>query len=75
MAAWILSGIAPRFNAIFQIIIILTMNIIEFLVVPDLLLWGRLNLAFAFMLAFTLYYQEFILHKTITKPANHVLQP
>lgn len=43
MAAWIVSGIRPRLCAITQITVVAIMNFIEFLVVPDLLLFGRIN--------------------------------
>ncbi len=49
MAIWILSGIKSRLNAITQIIVIGLMNILEYIMVPELLLWGRMNLIFAFM--------------------------
>ncbi len=39
MAIWIVSRIKTKFNALTQIGIIATMNILEFLLVPDLLLW------------------------------------
>ncbi|MEP7076809.1 MAG: DoxX-like family protein [Acidobacteriota bacterium] len=61
MAAWILSGIVPRINAVTQIVIIAIMNIFEFFLVRDLLLWGRLNAVFAFMLILLIYYKEFCL--------------
>ena len=41
MAIWILSNFKARLNAISQIIIIAIMNILEFILVPDLLLWGK----------------------------------
>lgn len=44
MAIWILSGFKSKFNAIAQIIIVATMNILEFILVTDLLLWGKLVL-------------------------------
>ena len=47
MALWIVSGIKPRLNAIAQMVIVATMNILEFMLVPDLLLWGKLNSVFA----------------------------
>jgi len=50
MAIWIVSGIMSRTNAIVQIIVIASMNAIEFFVAPDLLLWGKLNALFAFCL-------------------------
>src|ERR1700748_3385781 len=43
MACWILSGIKSRLNAIVQIVVIATMNTLEFFLVPDLLLWGKFN--------------------------------
>ena len=48
MAIWFLSGIKSRLNTIAQIVIVATMNILEFILVPDLLLWGKLNSMFAF---------------------------
>nr|HNH61125.1 DoxX-like family protein [Cyclobacteriaceae bacterium] len=48
MFVWILSGIKSRLCAILQIIIVLTMNVIEFILAPDLLLFGRVNLLIAF---------------------------
>ncbi len=43
MAAWILSGIRWKWSCAAQIAAVVTMNIIEFLVVPDMLLFGRFN--------------------------------
>src|SRR5437773_4211250 len=43
MAVWILSGIKTRLNAVVQILVIAVMNVLEFFLVPDLLLWGRGN--------------------------------
>jgi hypothetical protein len=43
MAAWILSGIRWKWSCAAQIAAVATMNIIEFVVVPDLLLFGRFN--------------------------------
>ncbi|MBA3935925.1 MAG: hypothetical protein H0X38_00530 [Planctomycetes bacterium] len=48
MAIWVITGIAPRTNAALQIALIAIMNLLEFLLAPDLLLWGHLNAAFAF---------------------------
>ena len=59
MAIWILSGIKSRLNAIAQIIIIATMNMLEFILVPDLLLWGRFNALFAFLFILLIFYNEF----------------
>ena len=61
MAIWIISGIQSRLNAIVQILIIATMNTLEFFLAPDLLLWGKANAIFAFTLLLLIYYKEFYL--------------
>ena len=63
MAIWFLSGIKSRLNAIAQIGIVATMNILEFMLVPDLLLWGKLNSMFAFIFIIVVYYNHFHLNK------------
>jgi hypothetical protein len=67
MATWILSKVKTRLNAITQIIIIATMNTLEFFLVPDLLLWGKYNSVFAFLLIIAIYYNEFYLNKKIAQ--------
>ncbi len=62
MAVWILSGYRKRLNAIAQIAVVGTMNILEFILVPDLLLWGKLNIVFAFIFVGVVYYNEFYLN-------------
>lgn len=47
MAVWILSGIRPRWSLFAQVVIVATMNLLEFFLAPDLLLFGRMNLAVA----------------------------
>ena len=66
MAICILSRIRTRLNAIAQIIIIATMNTLEFLLVPDLLLWGKFNSVFALLLIVAIYYNEFYLNRETT---------
>ena len=65
MAIWILAGIYIRFNAIVQIILIAVMNTLEFILVPELLLWGKWNSLFAFLFIVLIYYNEFHLRKKI----------
>jgi len=69
MAIWILSGFRPRLSAILQILTIGTMNILEFVLAPDLLLWGRANAFFALLFIILIYYNEFSLNK---KPVEQV---
>ncbi|KMQ64887.1 hypothetical protein ACM46_11800 [Chryseobacterium angstadtii] len=68
MAVWILTRINSRFCAIAQITIIAAMNILEFLLAPDLLLWGRFNSLFAFVFILLIYCNEFRLNP---KKLNH----
>ena len=63
MAIWILSGYKTKLNAIAQITIVATMNTLEFILVPDLLLWGQLNSLFAFMFILVISINEFYLNK------------
>jgi hypothetical protein len=65
MALWILGGIMTRFNAVAQIAIVTAMNILEFFLAPDLLLWGRFNAVFAAMFVIVVYYNEFVLRRDV----------
>lgn len=62
MAIWIISRYQTKANAIIQIIVIIVMNILEFVTVPDLLLWGKLNIIFALIFVSFIYYNEFIVN-------------
>ena len=63
MAIWVLTRFQSKLSAIAQMLIIGTMNIIEFTLAPDLLLWGRLNILFAFLFIGLIYFNEFVLLK------------
>lgn len=63
MAIWILSGFKSKWNAIAQIVVVATMNTLEFILVPDLLLWGKLNSLYAFLFILVVYYNAFHLNK------------
>ncbi|HOY17871.1 MAG TPA: DoxX-like family protein [Haliscomenobacter sp.] len=63
MAIWVLSRIKPRLNAVLQMAVVAIMNTLEFFMVPDLLLWGKLNAFFAFLFVLLIYYHEFHLYK------------
>ncbi|MGH1338036.1 MAG: DoxX-like family protein [Aureispira sp.] len=60
MTIWILSKFQARLNAILQIVVVLTMNVLEFILVPDLLLWGHYNALFALVFVGIVYYKEFV---------------
>lgn len=59
MFIWIISKIKPRLCVFVQVIIIATMNIIEFILVPDLLLFGRVNIILAAILILIILFNEF----------------
>lgn len=63
MSLWVLSKIKPKLNAAMQIIIIAIMNILEYILVPQLLLWGRFNIIFALLLIIAIYVETFHLNK------------
>ena len=64
MAFWVLSNYKSRLNAVLQMLVIGVMNVLEFMLVPHLLLWGQLNILFAFFFVSLIYYNEFKL-KTV----------
>ena len=67
MFVWILTGIKSRFCTLAQVCIIMTMNILELIFAPDLLLFGRFNVVVAIAFTFVLLFNEFILTKKLEK--------
>lgn len=65
LGIWIFSKYRSKECTIFQIIIVLTMNIIEFSLVPNHLLWGKLNLLFAIVFIVVIWFNEFRLKKRL----------
>jgi uncharacterized membrane protein YphA (DoxX/SURF4 family) len=59
IALWVLSGFKSRLAAIVQILLVLTMNIIEYVMVPDLLLFGRINIVFALLFSIVIFLHEY----------------
>jgi hypothetical protein len=62
MAVWILSKISSRLNAVVQISLVVIMNMLEFIIVPELLLWGKFNAFFALLFTLLIFYNEFYLN-------------
>ena len=56
MALWILSGFKRRLNTFCQITVIVLMNILEYILTPELLLWGRWNILFAAAFCILIYF-------------------
>lgn len=67
MAVWIVTGYKSRVNAILQIIVVAAMNILEFIIAPDLLLWGKFNSLFAFLFILIVYLNAFVLNGKVTQ--------
>ncbi|WP_299890188.1 DoxX-like family protein [uncultured Lacinutrix sp.] len=63
LAIWIIIGYKQKLNALLQMSIVLAMNIIEFILVPDLLLWGELNIIFAISFIILVYLNNFRFNK------------
>jgi len=61
MAVWLLSGIKRRWCVLAQMALVATMNTLEYVLAPDLLLWGRANALFASLFVGLLYCYEFVL--------------
>ena len=55
---WVISGIKPRWCAWTQIALVLTMNSLEAVLAPDLLLWGRFNAVFAVLFCGLVYFHS-----------------
>lgn len=63
MAIWVVTRIKSKLCAITQIIVVMTMNVLEILLTPDLLLFGRLNIVVAIAFVVVVYYNEFVLNQ------------
>ena len=66
MAIWVLSKFKSRWCSIFQMTLVAIMNIIEFFLAKDLLLWGSYNAVFALLFILLVYYYEFVLPENKT---------
>lgn len=68
LAIWILTKYKYKISAIIQIVLVLSMNIIEFHYAKNLLLFGELNIIFALLFAIVIYLNNF----HFNKKANNV---
>jgi hypothetical protein len=59
MGVWILIGVWPRLSAAAQIVLVVVMNAIEFVLAPDLLLFGRMNAVVALVYIGIVYWDTF----------------
>jgi len=65
MALWILSQWKSRICVLLQIILVLSMNIMEFYLVPEMLMFGQMNLVFAILFCALLFFNEFKLKRNV----------
>jgi len=68
MFVWIISKIGSRWCAITQIMIVATMNILEFFLVPDILLFGRINIVVSIIFISAVYINEFLFPDQTVQP-------
>ncbi len=66
-AVWIATGIYRKISAGLQILLVLIMNVLEFTLAIDHLLWGPLNSIFALLFCALVYWNAFTLN-----PKTHV---
>ncbi len=69
MAVWVVSRILPHWCGILQIIVVLLMNVLEFILVPELLLFGRMNLLIACGFAYLIYWHTFVFSSSVQAKA------
>jgi uncharacterized membrane protein YphA (DoxX/SURF4 family) len=68
IVVWLISGIKSRWCSVTQIVLVASMNIIEFILAPDLLLFGRMNIVLAACFITVLVLNEFVFHRQPFKP-------
>ncbi len=61
LAIWVLTGIKSKWSSILQIIIVASMNILEFFLADELLLWGKTNALFALFFILVVLINEFFI--------------
>jgi hypothetical protein len=66
MVVWVISRIYSRFAAVIQILLIAAMNIIEFVLAPDLLLFGKMNIVVAGFFILVLVSNEVVYQRRIS---------
>ena len=59
MTVWILSNYKSKLSAVLQMAVVAVMNVLELLFVPHLLLWGKMNMIYAFIFIVLIYFNEF----------------
>jgi len=63
LAVWIATGLYRKLTAAIQILLVITMNILEFIFAVEHLLWGPLNIIFALLFCALVYWNAFNLNQ------------
>ena len=71
LAVWIATGRHRKLTASIQILLVISMNILEFAFAVDHLLWGPLNMIFALLFCALVYWNACILPKP-SRQIRHV---
>lgn len=61
LAVWVWSGIRAKFCAFVQGLLVAAMNILEFFLAKDLLLWGSGNALFALLFILLVWWNAFVM--------------
>ena len=61
LAVAIWCGSWPRWLAAAQIALVLAMNVMEFFLAPELLLWGKMNSVYALIFAVVVFVNEWLI--------------
>lgn len=65
LAIWILTRLQSKLTTLLQITLIASMNVIEFCLTPELLLFGKLNIVFAIVFMLIIYFNQYYHHKEL----------
>jgi hypothetical protein len=68
MAAWVLTRTQSRLCTITQVLLVATMNMIEYILAPDLLLFGRMNVFVAAVFVGVLIINESLYNRNKSSP-------
>ena len=68
IAFCVFSRIKVRICTLFQVVLVATMNVIEFILTPDLLLFGRLNIFVATIFIAVLVLNDQLYHRSLSSP-------
>jgi len=60
IAFWILLNVKVKLHTILQVFLVAIMNILEFIITPELLMWGKVNSVFALVFIAVVIYHFYL---------------